>query len=172
QNGKVLVAGGQGSFGATRDSLNSAELYDPLTDTFTWTANLTTTRENHAACLLPDGTVLLAGGQFSGGNPFSLTNAEVYDPMGSMNIPGVGVSDASVLEGNSGTNYMNFNVWLTSTSSLPVTVRYSVTAGTASSVAYGVGTPDFVPISGAVTFPPGTTNQVLPVPILSDQILE
>src|SRR5207249_6634716 len=71
-------------------------------------ANLTTKRENHAACLLPDGTVLLAGGMFSQSDPFSLTNAEVYDPNGTVNVPGVGVSDASLLEGDSGTDFMNF----------------------------------------------------------------
>ena len=61
-NGKVLLAGGHAAWGAAYGPLASAELYDPLTDTFTWSANLTTTREYHSACLLPDGTVLLAGG--------------------------------------------------------------------------------------------------------------
>src|SRR6266516_1546804 len=44
-NGKVLIAGGYGTWGGTSGPLSSAELYDPVTDTFTWTANLIVTRE-------------------------------------------------------------------------------------------------------------------------------
>src|SRR6266404_7035146 len=171
-NGKVLVAGGQGTWGATYGALSSAELYDPLTDTFTWTANLTGTRQYHSACLLPDGTVLLAGGMPSQSNPFSMTNAEVYDPNGTVNVPGVGVADTTVLEGNSCTNFMNFTVWLTSTSSLPVTVQYATTDGSARAYSYGVGTPDYVPITGTLTIPPGATSGIVQVPILGDTILE
>ncbi len=171
-NGKVLVAGGQGTWGATYGPLSSAELYDPLTDTFTWTANLTGPRQYHSACLLPDGTVLLAGGMASQNNPFSLDTAEVYDPNGAPNVPGIIANDASVIEGNSGTNYLNFNVSLTTTSALPVTVQYATSDGTARSFTYGAGTPDYVAITGTLTFPPGSTNQVVPVPILGDLVLE
>jgi len=164
-NGKVLMAGGQGTWGATYGPLSSAELYDPLTDTFTWTANLTALRQNHSACLLSDGTVLLAGGMQSQSNPYSLTTAEIYDPNGAANVPGIIVSDTSGLEGNSGTNYLNFNVSLTMTSALPVTVQYATSDGTARSIAYGAGTPDYVAITGTVTFPPGSTSQVEQVPI-------
>jgi uncharacterized repeat protein (TIGR01451 family) len=172
QNGKVLIAGGYGTWGATSGTLSSAELYDPITDTFTWTANLLTPRKNHSACLLPDGTVLVAGGSVSDSDPFSLTNAEVYDPNGTVNVPGIIANDASVLEGNSGTNYLNFNLSLTMTSALPVTVQYATTDGTASAFAWGVGTPDYVAVTGTVTFPPGSTNQVVQVPVLGDTILE
>lgn len=171
-NGKVLLIGGQGTWGATSDSLTSSELYDPVTDSFTWTANMNTRREFHSACLLPDGTVLVAGGMVSQSDPFSLTYAEIYDPNGIVNVPGVGVSDASALEGDTGTNYMNFNLWLTGPPAQPVTVRYTISGGSASSQANGVGTPDFVPITGTITFPVGTTNQILPVPILGDRVLE
>src|SRR5215472_13534394 len=49
--------------------------------TFTPLKNLTVPREFHTATLLPNGTVLIAGG-FSGGNgPFSTwASAEIYDP--------------------------------------------------------------------------------------------
>jgi hypothetical protein len=73
QNGKVLLAGGANEdFG----TFSIAELYDPSTDTFTATANMTTPRAGHTATLLPDGTVLLAGGQLTVG----ITSAEIYNP--------------------------------------------------------------------------------------------
>ena len=168
--GKVLVAGGQIFDGPT--STDAAELYDIATGTFSLTASMTTPRREHGAAGLPDGTVLLAGGYTSYADTSDLDRTEIFDINGAPSVPGVGVSDTSVIEGNSGSNYLNFNLWLTTTSSLPVTVQYGATAGTAASYVWGVGTPDFVPISGVLTFPPGSTNQVLQVPVLGDTILE
>ena len=42
--------------------LSRVELYDPTTGTFNATASLSTARASHSATLLPDGTVLVAGG--------------------------------------------------------------------------------------------------------------
>jgi len=75
-NGKVLITGGF-AVGQDRSKpnsyfsiiLTSAELYDPITGTFTATGNMTTGRSN-SATLLPDGRVLIAGGSL----------AELYDP--------------------------------------------------------------------------------------------
>jgi hypothetical protein len=50
--------------------LSSAELYDPLTGTFTPTGNTTGTGLSHTATLLPDGRVLINWG----------SRAEIYDP--------------------------------------------------------------------------------------------
>ena len=172
QNGKVLIAGGYGTWGAVTGPLSSAELYDPITDTFTRTANLTGPREHHSACLLPDGTVLLAGGMTSESDPFSLTTAEVYDPNGTINVPGVGASDASILEGDSGTNWMQFTVWLTTTSALPVTVKFATAGGTAGTVDWGVATLDFANTNGTLTFSPGQTSAIVSVPIFGDLIRE
>jgi N-acetylneuraminic acid mutarotase len=70
----VLVVGG---YNDVTGYLSSAELYDPLTGNWSPTGSLTTGREYHTATLLPDGTVLVAGGTTSGG---ITTTAEVYDP--------------------------------------------------------------------------------------------
>ena len=79
-NGKVLVAGGtfadsNGGYGY----VDSAELYDPATETWTNTGPLNTARANHTATLLPNGKVLVVGGM-SGTFGNALNTAELYDP--------------------------------------------------------------------------------------------
>jgi len=78
-SGKVLVAGGAGSAG----SLNTAELYDPITGAWTVTGNLNTARDSHTATLLENGKVLVAGGHNCAPPPqmcSELGSAELYDP--------------------------------------------------------------------------------------------
>ncbi len=77
RNGKVLVAGGFQSFGVGSSPTNTSELYDPATGTWSETGNLNGTRAWHAATLLRDGGVLIAGG-WDGSS--LLKTAEVYDP--------------------------------------------------------------------------------------------
>jgi hypothetical protein len=72
-SGRVLIAGG-GGVGDGAPDLASAELYDPATGTFSLTGSMTVPRRDHTATLLPDGRVLIAGGE---GN---LASAELYDP--------------------------------------------------------------------------------------------
>jgi hypothetical protein len=77
-SGKVLVAGGYVQ-NPNAVSLNSAELYDPSTDSWTPTGNsMTTGRYWHTATLLPDGKVLVTGGHNIPGG--TLNQAELYDP--------------------------------------------------------------------------------------------
>ncbi len=76
-NGKVLVAGGESGDPLT-GPVSSAELYDPLTGAWAATGSMKTTRANHTATLLPNGTVLVAGG-YDGTN--LLSTAELYEPV-------------------------------------------------------------------------------------------
>jgi hypothetical protein len=83
-NGAVLIAGGGGPTGVgsgssvgRAPSLASAELYDPAAGTFTATGSMTVARYWHSATLLPNGSVLIAGG---GNGAAPLASAELYDP--------------------------------------------------------------------------------------------
>ena len=86
-NGKVLVVGGCNDSGCL--SLDSAELYDPVTGTWGLTGGLNVDRVEHSATLLPNGKVLVAGGWNRG----VVGNTELYDPVagtwsftGSLNV--------------------------------------------------------------------------------------
>jgi N-acetylneuraminic acid mutarotase len=75
-DGRVLVVGGfQQSSYRPPIPMPVAELYDPATGTWSPTGNLITGRGNHTATLLPNGKVLVAGGE--SGSP--VASAELYD---------------------------------------------------------------------------------------------
>ena len=78
-DGRVLIAGGADIAGGTGAVwLNSAELYDPVTNTFSAISSLmTVARYAHTATLLPGGKVLITGGFPTGP---SVVAAELYDP--------------------------------------------------------------------------------------------
>jgi hypothetical protein len=88
--GKVLIAGGLLSTSGVPvlQTLTSAEIYDPSTDTFTNSASqMTQGRYRYRATLLKNGKILLAGGLSSfqaspGGFTTNniLNSAELYDP--------------------------------------------------------------------------------------------
>src|SRR5262249_49361020 len=75
-DGTVLVAGGDPnnimnlvtgfSIGNFPAPLNSAELFDPTSGTFTETGGMVTARENHTATRLNDGSILVTGGFWNG----------------------------------------------------------------------------------------------------------
>jgi N-acetylneuraminic acid mutarotase len=78
--GTVLVAGGFNQIRGTAAYIASAEIYDPAAGTWMVTGHMTTARYCHIAMLLPNGTVLVAGG----GGPEELSSAEIYDPVAAM----------------------------------------------------------------------------------------
>jgi hypothetical protein len=77
-NGTVLVAGGYGVLDCVPVGHASAELYDPDAGAWTATGDLIEGRSGHAATLLSDGSVLVAGGSAFGTG--QLASAELYDP--------------------------------------------------------------------------------------------
>ena len=88
QDGRVLVAGGQIRIFGNPSLTKSAELYDPVTNTWTATGDMRSVRVFHSAVLLPDGRVLVAGGKAKS------NTAEIYNPAterwnytGSMSAP-------------------------------------------------------------------------------------
>ena len=86
-DGNVLAAGGEteACFGALcyfGGTVASAELYDPISGTFSATGSMTTAREIHTATLLNDGKVLVTGGEVYAGSasPQETASAELYTP--------------------------------------------------------------------------------------------
>src|SRR5438067_6294835 len=85
-DGTVLIVGGS-TDGSAANAQKNAEIYDPVGGTFTaldatcvtLAKCLATARLGHTATLLPNGTVLIAGGTDTGG--VSLASAEIYDPV-------------------------------------------------------------------------------------------
>lgn len=100
-DGKVLIAGGFREEGTSEIAIDSAEIFDPVNNTFTPTSDMNEPRNGHTSTLLPDGKVLLAGGWNQQGRT---ATAELYDPQtgtfeytGSLMSPRQGLT-ATVLE--------------------------------------------------------------------------
>ena len=83
-SGKVLVAGGfiPAVPAWTAQPTATAEVYDPVTGTWSRTGSMSIGREMHTATLLPSGKVLVAGGLTGvpGETAEATATAEVYDP--------------------------------------------------------------------------------------------
>ena|GEM_PF-1422737 len=87
-DGKVLLAGGINGRVSTgvngiisRTATDTAELYDPVTDSFIpLKARMANRRVHHVAAPLADGRVLIAGGDDTGFFEHALRTAELFDP--------------------------------------------------------------------------------------------
>jgi Galactose oxidase, central domain len=96
-DGRVLIAGGvhyQPNANVDQTFLRTAELYTPASGKFTLTGSMIRARENATATLLPNGRVLIAGGDEDNRDLEYLASAEIYDPAtgkfsltGSMSTP-------------------------------------------------------------------------------------
>lgn len=81
-------------------------------------------------------------------------------------LPSLVVADASILEGNSGSSPLQFEVTLSPASSSLVSVEYGTLNGTALSGS------DYTSAGGVLTFQPGQTSQMVQVDVLGDVIDE
>ena len=76
--------------------------------------------------------------------------------------PCISINDLAVRDNGTGNNPADYTVSLSSTSSVPISVRYTTTNGTA------IAGPDFVPASGVLTIPAGMTNGTIHVSVLGN----
>jgi hypothetical protein len=80
--------------------------------------------------------------------------------------PCLNVEDVQIMEGNSGTSNLVFNVSLSAAQSQAVKVNYFLKDNTAKS---GL---EYQPVSGRLVFAPGVTQQTVAVPIIGDTLDE
>jgi len=95
KSGQVLIAGGTNTSEFT-PQLNTAELYNPVTGTFTATTHPMNAARAYAVCTaLPNGKVLITGGIDNAFN--AIATAEIYDPStDSFSFTGNDMGDARV----------------------------------------------------------------------------
>jgi N-acetylneuraminic acid mutarotase len=77
--GKVLVLGGAYYNGAAPFQVQSAELYDPATGTWSAAGGLATGREGHTATLVSGGKIVVAGGTIT--QEQWTASVEIFDPV-------------------------------------------------------------------------------------------
>ena len=149
-NGGVLVTGAD----------TSPEVYDPANASFRRAVDLLAARAGHTASLLPDGSVLIAGGQT---NFISVATTELYDPARTKPPPAFSVSGVTVVEGDAGTTNASFVVTLSSPMGVPTSVSFFAAGFTASAGR------DFTPTNGVLAFSPGQTNQSVAVAVIGNR---
>jgi hypothetical protein len=71
---QVLIAGGSNNANGVAAAISSAELFNTATRTFARTGSMSRPRAGHVAVLLPNGRVLIIGGDTAG------NTAEIFDP--------------------------------------------------------------------------------------------
>src|SRR5262249_40237334 len=77
-DGRVLVVGGFVCLNQQGCTTNTAEVYDPASNSWSFVTPMNTDRAWHDAALLDDGRVLFAGGRNDAGDAGA--SAEIYDP--------------------------------------------------------------------------------------------
>lgn len=77
-------------------------------------------------------------------------------------LPGILVYRPIVTEGNSGNTLANFQVFVTTATSRPITVKYTTQNDTARAGS------DYIPVSGILTFTPGERTKTISISVIGD----
>ncbi len=79
-DGRILVAGGYYFDRSTLQNIyyKTCEIFDPITETWSFTDSLAVGRSSHTATLLNNGRVLITGGQNNTGD---INSCEIYNPV-------------------------------------------------------------------------------------------
>jgi len=81
-------------------------------------------------------------------------------------LPSIAISDASVVEGSSGTTPLSFEVTLSRSVTWKVSVAYATADGTAQAGS------DYTAAQGTLAFPPGETTKTIEVRVNGDTVVE
>jgi len=96
--------------------------------------------------------------------PFEFSS--IFKPFTGDSMPGLALSNASVVEGDAGSKTLIFNVTLSAALTTPVTVQYATANGTATAGS------DFQTATGTLTFAPGETQKSILVTVHGDLAAE
>lgn len=80
--------------------------------------------------------------------------------------PSLSMADVSLREGNTASSTAIFTVTLSEASTVPITVQYATSDGTA------IAGQDYTAVTGSLTFEPGQLSQTIAVPVLADTLVE
>jgi hypothetical protein len=114
----------------------------------------------------PDETFFVNLGSVSIPNLLQGKGTIVNDDSSVANMPLLSISNASVMEGNSGLTVAAFPVSLSAVSAQPITVNWTTADGTATAPS------DYMAASGILTFAPGQTSLTIPVQVVGDTLAE
>ena len=79
-DGRVLAAGGEDPRGSDYFLYSSTEIFDPETNSWSAGPELSQPRASHSATLMPDGSVLMAGGISQDGERYPVASTEFITP--------------------------------------------------------------------------------------------
>ena len=147
-NGQVLITGGYTFVDGDPHALSSAELFDPVTSSFTATGNMNAGRSWHTATLLNNGKVLIDGGRGD-----ETVAAELYDPAtGVFSLTGASSLPNYLIPASS---------TLLATGNVLLTMQYSCDFADEAEV-FDFATGSFVPISNMTSNRGYRTTTLLP----------
>lgn len=127
---------------------------------------------------LPTVTVVLAGtnqttltyrAALARGETDAALNNNAVTEATDVRLPVLLIGDASVIEGDSGTNVLLFGISLSPASTNTVSVNYLTVSSSATSTGANA---DYLASNGTLVFPPGSTNETLSVRVRGDTLYE